>query len=103
MENRSVDRIGPSIAPLLQSPMLQGAKRPYAVPPGTPEDRVKILRQAFLKALKSPKLQKDAKRQGVIVAPISGQEVTKTIQKLSKLTQSNPEILNRYKELAGVK
>ena len=28
MENRSVDRIGPSIAPLLQSPMLQGAVRP---------------------------------------------------------------------------
>ncbi len=28
MENRSVDRIGPSIAPLLQFPMLQGAVRP---------------------------------------------------------------------------
>ncbi len=28
MENRSVDRIGPSIAPLLHSPMLQGAVRP---------------------------------------------------------------------------
>ncbi len=28
MENRSVDRIGPSIAPLLQSPMLQGVVRP---------------------------------------------------------------------------
>ena len=31
MENRSVDRIGPSIAPLLQFPMLQGVWRPYAV------------------------------------------------------------------------
>lgn len=77
--------------------------RTYAVPPGTPEDRVKILRQAFLKALKSPKLIKDAKRQGVIVDPVSGEEVTKTIQKLSKLTRSNPKILKRYKKLAGVK
>ncbi len=32
MENRSVDRIGPSIAPLLQSPMLQGARRPVEAP-----------------------------------------------------------------------
>jgi tripartite-type tricarboxylate transporter receptor subunit TctC len=77
--------------------------RTYAVPPGVPPDRVKILREAFLKALKSPKLQGDAKRQGVIVDPVSGQGVTQTIQKLNKLTQSNPEILKRYKKLAGVK
>ena len=31
MENRSVDRIGPSIAPLVHSPMLQGARRPEVV------------------------------------------------------------------------
>ena len=77
--------------------------RTYAVPPGTPAHRVKTLREAFLKALKSPKLLKDARRQGVIVNPVSGQEVTKTIERLSKLTQSNPEIIRKYKELAGVK
>jgi len=31
MENRSVDGIGPSTAPLLQFPMLQGVKRPFGV------------------------------------------------------------------------
>ncbi len=77
--------------------------RTYAVPPGVPPDRVKILRAAFLKALQSPKLQGDAKRQGVVVDPVSGEKVEQTIQKLYEVTQSNPEILKRYKKLAGLK
>ena len=77
--------------------------RTYAVPPGTPPDRLKILRQAFLKALKSPKLIKDAKKQGVVVAPMSGEEVEKTIKRLHNIAQAYPEILNEYKKLVGVK
>lgn len=77
--------------------------RTYAVPPGTPPDRVKILRQAFLKALQSPKLMKDAERQGVVVAPVSGEEVAETIQKLYKISEGNPEIVNEYKKLVGAK
>lgn len=74
--------------------------RLYAVPPGTPPDRIKILQEAFLKALKSPKLIKDAERQGVVVDPLSAEQVTRTIQ---KLYQSPPEILGKYGELIGMK
>ncbi len=70
--------------------------RLYAVPPGTPPERVRILREAFLKALKSPKLVKDAKRQGVVIAPISGEEVTKIVKRLS---QTPPETIERYKKI----
>ena len=77
--------------------------RTYAAPPGTPPERVNILRQAFVKALQSPKLIKDAERQGVIVAPVSGEEVTKTIERLHKISQANPEVVNEYKKLVEVK
>lgn len=73
--------------------------RLYAVPPGTAPERVKTLRQAFLKALKSPKLMKDAVRQGVVVAPLSSEEVTRTIKELSK---SPPEIREKYRKLVGM-
>jgi len=49
--------------------------RLYAVPPGTPPERVRVLREAFLKSLKSPQLLEDAQRMGVTIAPLSGEEV----------------------------
>jgi tripartite-type tricarboxylate transporter receptor subunit TctC len=74
--------------------------RLYALPPGTPPERIKVLRQAFVKALKSPKLLSDAKRQGVILSPIFGQDVERIVQ---ELFQTPPQILERYKKLAGSK
>ena len=72
--------------------------RLYAVPPGTPPERVRILREAFLKALKSPKLVKDAKRQGVVIDPISGEEVTQIVKRLS---QTPPETIEIYKKIVA--
>ena len=72
--------------------------RLYAVPPGTAPERAKILRQAFLKALNSPKLKKDAKRQGVIVAPLSAEQVTRTIKELYK---SPPDLREKYRKMVG--
>jgi len=74
--------------------------RLYALPPGTPPERIKVLRQAFVKALKSPKLLSDAKRQGVILSPVFGQDVERIVQELFK---TPPQILERYKKLAGSK
>jgi tripartite-type tricarboxylate transporter receptor subunit TctC len=74
--------------------------RTYAVPPGTPPERVKILRGAFMKSFKDPQLLKDAKRMGVIVAPVSGEQVTKVIQKMS---QTSPEVLKQFRRFIGMK
>ncbi len=74
--------------------------RLYALPPGTPPERVRVLRQAFANALKSPKLQKDAEKQGVIISPIYGEEIERIVEKLFK---TPPQILERYKKLAGSK
>lgn len=70
--------------------------RVYALPPGTPQDRVRELRSAFLDTLESPKLRADAKKQGVIIAPTSGEEVERIVR---RLTQTPPPLLDRYKKL----
>ena len=74
--------------------------RVYAVPPGTPPERLKALRDAFINTLKSPQLITEAERQGVRLAPISGEEVNGFIQ---KIYQTSPSIVERYKELLVAK
>ena len=74
--------------------------RLYALPPGTPPERIKVLRQAFVRALKSPKLLSDAEKQGVVLSPIYGEEVGRIVE---GLFQTPPEILEKYKKLVGSK
>ncbi len=74
--------------------------RVYAVPPGTPMDRVKALREAFDKTLQSPKLIEHARRQGVIVVYTPGEEIERDIKNIA---QTSPKIIQMYKEFLGVK
>ena len=70
--------------------------RLFAIPPGTPGDRVEILRGAFMSALKDPKLIKEAERQGVTVSPVSAAVVEHVVRKLA---QTPREVLDRYRDL----
>ena len=63
-------------------------------------DRVKILREAFDKTLKSPKLKEQAKRQGVIVVYTPGEEVERDIKNIA---QTSPKVIQMYKSFLGVK
>ncbi len=74
--------------------------RLFAIPPGTPPDRVATLRKAFTDTLNSPKLLEQAKRQKVIVSPASHETIEKTI---AGLYGAPPDLLARYKELLGRK
>jgi len=74
--------------------------RVYALPPGTPPERVSILRQAFRETLKDPDLLKDAERQKVTISPLSAEYVTDSVR---KLTKTSPKILEAYKGLLGMK
>jgi hypothetical protein len=49
--------------------------RPFLVTPGTPPERIKILREAFAKALKDPKLLAEAKKARMDVEYTSGEEL----------------------------
>ncbi len=69
--------------------------RVFAVPPGTPPERVEMLRTAFAKALRDPKLLEDAKRLKILVAPLSGKEVE---EKIESLINTSPEVLEIYRK-----
>jgi tripartite-type tricarboxylate transporter receptor subunit TctC len=56
--------------------------RPYILPPGTPKDRVKILRAAFDATMKDEKLLADAKKSRIIIDPTSGEKAQALVEKL---------------------
>ncbi len=72
--------------------------RPIGATPGTPADRVKILRDAYAKAIADPELLAEAAKQGWEVDPTKGEE----LQVLSKEVMTQPkEIIERMKWVLG--
>ena len=61
--------------------MRQEAGRPFAVPPGTPADRVDALRQAFVETLKDPSFIAEAEKTELEIDPLTGQEIEKMLAK----------------------
>jgi tripartite-type tricarboxylate transporter receptor subunit TctC len=59
--------------------------RMYALPPGTPHDRVATLRKAFTDAMNDPALQADAKKSKIDLDPDSGEAVGKIVTGLVEL------------------
>lgn len=70
--------------------------RPYALSPGTPKDRVQLLRKAFIDALKDPEFLADAQKSRLEVDPLSGEELEKTVAGLFKL---DPAVMGKLKEI----
>jgi tripartite-type tricarboxylate transporter receptor subunit TctC len=56
--------------------------RPYMMPPGVPEDRVALLRKAFLDTLRDPEPLSEAQKIGLDVDPISGEELQALAEKI---------------------
>ncbi len=69
--------------------------RPYVLPPETPQERVAILRKAFLATLADPELLVEAKRANLEVNPVSGDEVQALI---AKVYAAPPEVVSRIKK-----
>jgi tripartite-type tricarboxylate transporter receptor subunit TctC len=70
--------------------------RPIIAGPGTPADRVAILRRALDQALKDPELLAETKKQRMDVDPTSGAD----LEKLAKeILEQPPEVLARVKKL----
>lgn len=59
--------------------------RPYAVAPGTPKDRLQLLRKAFRAVLKDPEFLADAKKSQLDTNPLAGEEVEKIVAGLFKI------------------
>lgn len=59
--------------------------RLYAVPPGTPKDRVKTLQKSFIDTMKDPNFLAEIKKSNLEIDPTSGEEVEKTIEGLFQM------------------
>ena len=72
--------------------------RPYLLPPGVAAERLKILREAFMKTMADPAYLADVKKRGLEVEPSTGEE----LEKLAKEVMSQPpEVIERMKQLMG--
>jgi hypothetical protein len=69
--------------------------RIYTLPPGTPKERVQLLRQAFVATLKDPEFQAEAEKSKLDIDPVSGEEVEQTV---ARLFESNPAVVAKLKE-----
>ena len=56
--------------------------RPFAAPPGTPADRLALLRKAFDATVADPTFREEAARLQLEVTPITGQQIEATIDQL---------------------
>jgi tripartite-type tricarboxylate transporter receptor subunit TctC len=59
--------------------------RTYTLPPGTPKDRVQMLRKAFQDTLRDPAFLAEAERTKLEIVPISGEDVERTVGNLFKI------------------
>jgi tripartite-type tricarboxylate transporter receptor subunit TctC len=62
--------------------------RPYVLPPGTPKDRVIILRKALADTYKDPEFLADAKKARLDMAPLSGEELEKIVERTYNLDKN---------------
>ena len=56
--------------------------RPYMMSPGVPAERVAALREAFMKTMRDEELLAEARRIGVVIDPISGEELQALAEKI---------------------
>jgi tripartite-type tricarboxylate transporter receptor subunit TctC len=67
--------------------------RLYALPPGTPKERVRLMRKAFADTMKDPEFLAEAKKSRLDIDPETGEEVEKTIAGLVKLSPAHAQKL----------
>lgn len=68
--------------------------RPYALTPGTPKDRVQIMRKAFMATMRDPELAAEAKKAKLDIDPVAGEEMEKIVERYFKL---DPTIVAKLK------
>jgi hypothetical protein len=74
----------------------QTIARPFAAPPGVPEQQTHILRQAFDATMKDPEFLDEARRLNLNVDPIGGDEVGAL---LKDVYASPPEVVDLASQL----
>jgi hypothetical protein len=72
--------------------------RPYLLPPGTPTERLKTLRAAFVKMMADPGFLDESKKRNLELEPSSGEELERLA---TEVMSQPPEVIERMKKLLG--
>ena len=72
------------------------AARPYLLPPGTPKDRLMILRKAFMDVMKDAEFLADANKAKLDVNPLDGEELERNVKEMFNLDST---LVPRAKEI----
>ena len=70
--------------------------RPYVFPPGTPKDRVQALRKGLADTYKDPEFLADAKKARLDMAPLTGEEMKKIVDRTYQLDK---KLVAKLKEI----
>ncbi|MGH7783146.1 MAG: hypothetical protein ACREO5_04810 [Candidatus Binatia bacterium] len=70
--------------------------RPYVLTPGTPKDRVEIMREAFMDTIKDPEFLAEAKKASLDINPLDGAELERSVKEVFNL---DPALLPKAKEI----
>jgi len=70
--------------------------RPFMAPPGTPEERVQILRKAFMVTMTDPELLAEAKKANLDINPLDGAELEQNVRDIFKV---EPPLIAKLKEI----
>ena len=73
--------------------------RPWVAAPGTPKDRVEVLRSAYVKAMADPELLDEAKKGKMEVEPVRGEELQHLAQ---TIVDQPPAVIERVKKILGM-
>jgi tripartite-type tricarboxylate transporter receptor subunit TctC len=93
-ENLATSQLGKSLMGIKAIPMAIG--RAFAAAPGTPADRLAILRDAFAKALKDPELQAEGEKAKIKLQLISDEQVQKDFNALMNQTPETLREMSKY-------
>jgi tripartite-type tricarboxylate transporter receptor subunit TctC len=70
--------------------------RPYVLPPGTPKERVEMLRKALMNALRDPELLAEAQKAKLDINPADGAELERNVREIFSL---EPALVARLREI----
>ncbi len=70
--------------------------RPYVLPPGTPKDRVAMLRKGFMETMKDPEFLAEAKKANLDINPLDGAKLEKGVREVFNL---EPALVPKAKEI----
>ncbi len=74
---------------------LSAITRPYSLPPGTPKERMQLLRQAFMDTLRDPEFVAEAEKSNLDIDPVPGDVMERIIAGLFTL---EPPLRAKLKE-----